>query len=175
MKTFEFTLKFSIQGDKTNTDSIVEKLAEAGCNDALIGLGQSGRIALNFDREAKTALAAVSSAITDVKSAIPSARLIEATPDLVGLSDLADLAQCSRQNMRKIMLNSGQNFPAPLHEGKVSLWHLSNVLIWLRDEKHYIFDDALLEVAKITMQLNIAREARAMDASLQHRIQRLMS
>jgi hypothetical protein len=38
-----------------------------------------------------------------VKKAIPMSRLIEATPDLVGISDLAALLGHSRQNMRKIV------------------------------------------------------------------------
>jgi hypothetical protein len=70
----------------------------------LIGVGQAGRIALDFTREANTAFEAVSSAIADVKQAIPGAKLVEATPDLVGLTDVADIIGCSRQYMRKLMI-----------------------------------------------------------------------
>jgi len=47
MKEYKFTLKFSLQD---NPDAYIEKLGIEGCDDALIGIGQSGRIALNFTR-----------------------------------------------------------------------------------------------------------------------------
>lgn len=56
-----------------------------------MGVGQPGRLALEFSREADSAEEAVRTALADVKSAVPSARLIEASPDLVGLADVADL------------------------------------------------------------------------------------
>jgi hypothetical protein len=34
----------------------------------------------------------------------PGAELVEASPDFVGLTDVADLVGCSRQNIRKLML-----------------------------------------------------------------------
>lgn len=51
-----------------------------------MGVGQPGRLALEFTREAKSAQAAVGSALADVKRVIPTARLIEAAPDFVGLT-----------------------------------------------------------------------------------------
>ena len=101
MTTFEFSLKFSLKfsvpEDGAGVDRQVERLGEAGCADALIGLGRPGRIALNFDREADSAFAAVAGAVSEVRAAIPEARLIEVAPDLVGLTDLAGIVQCSRQ------------------------------------------------------------------------------
>ena len=61
------------------------RLGEAGCDDALIGVGRPGRIALNFDCEADSAFAAVAGAVSEVRAAIPEAWLIEVAPDLVGL------------------------------------------------------------------------------------------
>ncbi len=81
MATFEFTLKFSVPEDGAGTDSYVEQLGDAGRDDALIGVGRAGRIALNFDREAESACAAVAGAVSEVKAAIPEARLIEVVPD----------------------------------------------------------------------------------------------
>ena len=95
MTTFEFSLKFSVPEE--GVDRQVERLGEAGCADALIGVGRPGRIALNFDREADSAFVAVAGAVSEVRAAIPEARLIEVAPDLVGLTDLAGIVQCSRQ------------------------------------------------------------------------------
>src|SRR5439155_384770 len=83
----------------------IERLGAAGCDDALVGIGQPGRIALEFTREAHSAEAALVSALTDVKRAIPSARLIEAAPDFVGLTDVAEVVGMTRQNMRKLMIS----------------------------------------------------------------------
>ncbi len=55
-----------------------------------VGVGQPIRIALEFTRESETAEAALVSAVADVKRAIPTAKLIEVSPDFVGLSDTAD-------------------------------------------------------------------------------------
>ena len=163
MKTYEFTLKFSLPVSESDMDELVERLGEAGCDDALVGAGQSGRIALDFAREADSAFDAISSAVTDIKQVAPDAKLIEATPDLVGLTDVADIVGCSRQNIRKIMLSSGGTFPPPVHEGKSAIWHLSSVLVWLKESKSYQVADDLLEVASINMQFNVAKEMIAID------------
>ena len=163
MNTYEFKLKFGLPASENDIDDLVARLGEAGCDDALIGIGQPGRIALDFAREADSALDAISSAFADIKQVVPDAKLIEATPDLVGLTDVADIVGCSRQNIRKIMVASDGTFPLPVHEGKSALWHLSNVLIWLNERKSYQVADDLLDVASINMQLNLAKELAAID------------
>lgn len=71
---YEFTLKFAMEGQ--DVGAMLNRLYEAGCDDAIVGTGQSSCIALNFTRQAVSAEAAISSAISNVKSAIPSATLI---------------------------------------------------------------------------------------------------
>ncbi len=85
---YVFTLKYQIASE--DADELIERLGAAGCDDALIGSGQAGRLALKFTREACNAHAAMLSALRDVKSVVPDAELIDATPDLVGLTDVAD-------------------------------------------------------------------------------------
>jgi predicted DNA-binding transcriptional regulator AlpA len=158
MKEFDFTLKFSLASQHIDPDEYVERLGEAGCDDAVIGVGQKGRIALHFIRQSGRALDAVISAIKDVKHAIPDARLIEATPDLVGLSDIAEFTGSTRQNIRKLMLTHSHSFPTPVHAGTSSLWHFSNVLTWLEEEQNKVIDSSVKEIALVTMQVNIAKE-----------------
>ena len=57
-----FTLKYQLADDDRDSDALVERLGEAGCDDALVGIGQPGRLALEFTREATDAEAAVRSA-----------------------------------------------------------------------------------------------------------------
>lgn len=89
MMEYTFTLKYRLPESETDMDALVERLGKAGCTDALIGIGMPGRLGLEFSREAKTAQEAIRSAFANVKSAIPGAILVEAGPDLVGLSDIA--------------------------------------------------------------------------------------
>ena len=73
-----FTLKYQLPSDDNDTDAIIDRLAEEGCDDALVGVGQPGRLALEFVREAPSAHDAIEGAIEDVRRALPHARLIEA-------------------------------------------------------------------------------------------------
>lgn len=154
-----FTLKYQLSEDDCDPDALVERLGAAGCDDALVGVGQPGRLALEFSREAKSAVEAVRTALADVRSAVPTARLIEASPDLVGLTDVADLVGISRQGMRKLMLAHRATFPMPVHEGSASIWHLAEVLDWLQARGGYQVDAGILEIAQVALEVNITKEA----------------
>ena len=156
---YVFTLKYQLADSDSDLDALVGHLGTAGCDDALVGVGQPGRLALEFSREAGSAAEAVHSALVDVKKAIPSARLIEASPDLVGLTDVADVVGVSRQAMRKLMLTHRATFPMPVHEGSASIWHLVEVLDWLMTRGGYQIDVGVLDIAKVALEVNIAKEA----------------
>jgi predicted DNA-binding transcriptional regulator AlpA len=156
---YTFTLKYRLPESEGDMDALVEKLGEAGCTDALVGIGIPGRLALEFTREADSAMEALRSALTDVRAAVPSATLVEAQPDFVGLTDVAELVGVSRQNMRKLML-AHRDFPLPVHEGSASLWHLADILAWLEDRKGYEPDRILRETAAAALEVNLAKEAR---------------
>jgi len=154
---YNFILKYQIDHGADEGDGIAEQLGAGGCDDALLGLGQPGRIALNFCREAKSAEKAVLSALADVKAALPTAVLIEAAPDYVGLSDVADSVGVSRQNLRKLMLQHHASFPLPVHEGKAVTWHLSDMLQWLQQQMSYKVSENELQLAEVNKQLNLAK------------------
>jgi hypothetical protein len=170
---YDFTLKFKLAG--RNADEVVECLGEAGCNDALVGIGQSGRIALNFTREADSAYRAVVSALIDVKKAIPQAKLVEVAPDFVGLTDVAELIDVSRQNMRKLMLTHPDSFPAPIHEGSAAFWHLAPLLQWLENKGGYHIEKSLLQVAHAAMQVNLVKETEELEIEIQNELQELVA
>jgi predicted DNA-binding transcriptional regulator AlpA len=158
MMEYDFELKFRLPADSPTADELVERLGAAGCDDALVGIGQPGRIALDFSREAESAKEAIVSALADVRKAIPGAKLIEVSPDFVGLTEVAEFVGVSRQNMRKLWLTHATSFPAPIHEGTSVLWHLAFVLQWLQEHGSYHVERALLDVARIAMQVNLAKE-----------------
>ena len=154
---FTFTLKYQLPTHDTDTDALIERLAEQGCDDALVGVGQPGRLGLEFVREAASAREAVESALADVQRAVPEARLIEATPDLVGLTDVAEVMGVTRQNMRKLVV-SYPTFPTPVHEGSSAIWHLAEVLGWMEGKGYQQVPRVVLDVARVAMQVNIRKE-----------------
>ncbi|QGZ61230.1 helix-turn-helix transcriptional regulator [Paraburkholderia acidisoli] len=172
---YVFTLKYQLAPEDADHEALVERLAEAGCDDATIGVGVPGRIALTFAREGTSAWAAVYSALHDVKQAVPTAQLVEAAPDFVGLTDAADLTGMSRQNLRKLMLGHVAEFPQPVHEGNPSLWHLSDILAWLKGRDGYSIDTALLDIARTAKQVNLARGARDIDAKINGKLEALLA
>jgi len=166
MQQYEFTLKFTLPINESHGQNFIESLADAGCDDAIVGTGQRGRIALHFTRAADNAFESVTSAIHDVKHAIPDARLIEATPDFVGLSDVAELIGFSRQNLRKLMISHSETFPIPMHSGTVSIWHLFDVLLWLEQQQKRVIDSAVKDVALANMKINVLKQAAFLDIHL---------
>lgn len=75
-----FTLKFQLPATSADPAQFIDSLAEAGCEDAVVGIGQAGSIALDFTREARSATEAISSAVQAVLAAIPGAELKETLP-----------------------------------------------------------------------------------------------
>jgi predicted DNA-binding transcriptional regulator AlpA len=157
---YDFVLKFKLPADNPDVDTLVERLMEAGCDDALIGIGTPGQIALDFTRKSDSALEAIVSALVNVKEAIPEAKLLEASPDFVGLTDVAELLGMTRQNVRKLSIAHANSFPAPVHIGATVLWHLYDVLAWFKDRDNNRVKDTMYDVAEMTMQVNLEKEKR---------------
>lgn len=77
MREYQFTLKFRLS-DRTIDPAVhIEKLIEVGCGDAMIGFEKRGHIRLDFNRESTSAVRAFSSAISEVKAAIPNVVLLD--------------------------------------------------------------------------------------------------
>jgi predicted DNA-binding transcriptional regulator AlpA len=172
---YVFTLKYQLAAQDADFDEIVERLGEAGCDDALVGIGQPGRIALEFTREAESAEAALLSALANVRQAIPTAKLIEAAPDFVGLTDAAQAVGVTRQNMRKLMITHATSFPTPVHEGTTTVWHLADILAWLQAKGSYSLEKALVEVAATAMQVNLAKQVRQIAPRMQRELNALVA
>ena len=172
---YEFTLKYRLTTADSDADELVERLGAAGCDDALVGIGQPGRIALDFSREARSAQAAVVSAMVAVKKAIPAARLVEVGPDSVGLTDVAELVGVSRQNMRQLSLAHARTFPTPFHSGNVELWHLAHVLEWLKERGTYRIEQSLLDVARVAMQINLVKESTLIQGEVRREVRNLVA
>jgi len=144
MSEYEFTLTFALSVSQGDPSQYLDALFEAGCDDAVVGTGTQAMIALTFNRNADSARDAITSAIDNVITAIPGARLVEAKPDMVGLTDVAEILGCSRQNVRKIML-SHPNFPRPVVTGKFQLWHLWEIAGF----EKFSMPDTLVDLSRV--------------------------
>lgn len=156
MADFDFTLRFRLPPSRPDAEEWLGSLQAAGCEDATVGVGRPGRIALDFTRHARTADIALATAVRDVKRAIPGAVLVEAAPDYVGVADIAVVIGVSRQRVRALIEDT-PSFPLPVHEGTSALFHLAPVLEWLADRSYRSVNADYLEVARATMRVNLAR------------------
>lgn len=99
---FEFDIVVALPKGAEEEDAIMDALFEAGCEDAVVGLGASGIIGLGFTRAGEDAEAVISDAVIQVLSALPKgAQLREVKPDLVSLADVAARLSVSRQALQK--------------------------------------------------------------------------
>jgi len=57
------------------------------------------------------------------------------------------------------MLGYGENFPLPVHEGTATVWHLADMLEWLKTKVAYQVEPATLAVAQATKQINLVKLA----------------
>jgi hypothetical protein len=174
---YEFALKLAAplgRGDG-GAEDLAGRLSSAGCADARVELGRQDRVVLRFEREASSAQGAILSAVKEVRTALPESRLLDVTPDFMGLTDMAKLVGVTRQNLRKLMIRHEATFPAAIHEGNSALWHLYPVLAWLQEHADYSIPPSLLEVAQVTMQINLARESKQIQRATQQEFSALFA
>lgn len=158
---YEFELKLSVRGCSLHEDALLDRIFEAGCDDAIVGMGLQNRISLRFARHAACASEAIRTAIEQLQGALPNSELIEIAPDLVGVSDIADILHVSRQYIRKVIDENHTTFPLPAHQGNSSLWHLFDVLQWMDIHKTREIGATTMAVAESSKSLNLARAYRA--------------
>lgn len=167
MPAHDFILAFKLPHPADDPTGFTDALFEAGCDDATLGVGKNGAIALYFTREAGNAEEAIRSAIAAVETAIPGAELTEVKPDLVNLSDLAEIVGCSRQNMRKYAAGEMRQvtvpFPSPAFTGAPDLWHLAEVLNWLAVHTGMKISAEARDVAAASFKLNLAVQQRRLE------------
>ncbi|PCI45644.1 MAG: DNA-binding protein [Moraxellaceae bacterium] len=177
MNEYEFVLRFQLPESDDQPEQYLDALYEAGCDDATVGVGLPGYIGLDFCREADSAEKAFASAITDVKSAIPNAKLTEVTPDLLNISEIADLIssrlqKISRQAMRKYaygqVAKMKRRFPAAAVTSSSPLWHVDEVVIWLVENNKTDKTEAqkLFETSKTARTFNFKLQAQAIQNGL---------
>ena len=101
-REFEFDLVFALPEPASAEDAVLGALYEAGCDDAVIGLGRQGSIGLAFIRTGWDPESVIVEAIGQAMEGLPDgAELREVRPDLVSLADVAARMQVTRQALQK--------------------------------------------------------------------------
>ena len=99
---FEFDLIFMLPAPAPDEDALLDALHEAGCDDAVVGLGSRGSVGLAFIRAGRDPEAVIVEAIRQATVGLPEgAELREVRPDLVSLAEVAARLQVTRQALQK--------------------------------------------------------------------------
>jgi len=132
MQTYEFTLVLS--EIEAISEDLENRLYEAGCDDALLGIRDRTPY-LDFDRESATAAEALMTAIEDAERAGAEIRVRRVEPDdLVSAAEIGNRTNRSRESIR--LLAAGRRgpggFPAPVSgmKRRTRLWRWSEVADW---------------------------------------------
>jgi predicted DNA-binding transcriptional regulator AlpA len=160
MKTYEFSLVLA--GVNENTPNLEDTLFEAGCDDGLL-CTYNNTVYIDFSREAQTYKVAVMTAIKAIESSVLNAKVISVDAgDYVGLSDIAELSESTRQSIA--LYKDGKrgkgDFPNPVQrlQGKQPLWRWSEVAAWLASQNK--IEPEIADNALITEAFNQALESR---------------
>jgi len=123
-QTYNFTLLLS--GADPLTPENLNKLYEAGCDDATFGRRESLSYA-EFDREANSLAEAVGTAIRDIEGAIPGLQAVRVEPEeLVSPAAIATRTSRSRESVRQLM----EGMRGPGHFPAAAMWVTSTRRLW---------------------------------------------
>ncbi len=131
MAVYHFTL--IVEGPDLQTDTAINALFDAGCDDALVGRAD-GIQYVDFDRDGPNPETAILSAIADVER-LPEVEVIRiAGCGLVSMADIATRTRRSRESIRLLVTNERGpgGFPAPVTDprARYRLWRWSEVRRW---------------------------------------------
>jgi hypothetical protein len=156
---------FTLHLDHEPSDEETDALFEAGLDDGLIA-GDT----LTVDREAPTLLAAIISAVEDLRAADGPAAVGVQTDesDAVSLSDISARLGGRRTAESLRLLAAGQRgpggFPRPVTDtGKLRIYSWAQVTAWLRDVLGEPVPEPSPDLALADQALRLAAWAKAVD------------
>jgi hypothetical protein len=99
---FEFDIIFALPEGKHDAFDLSDVVYEAGYDDAVIGTGQAGRLAVALELEGDSAESAILTAARAILQHLPVGSVLrEVRPDLVSLADVAKRLNIQRQSLQK--------------------------------------------------------------------------
>lgn len=135
MNTYHFTVLIRDAG--RNTESLEDRLFEAGCDDALVCF-HNQTVYLEFDRQAANAAEAVGSALENIRHAGFTDAVLQET----GYATLSEMA--ARSGLTRAALSNyaggkrGTGFPPPMYGvgSSSALYSWPEVAAWLHKNGH---------------------------------------
>lgn len=161
MPIHHFTL--IVEGPDLQDDALIDKLFEAGCDDAAIGR-IDGIQYVDFDREAVSLDEAVLSAVTDVERVEGVSVVRAADAGLVSMTDIASRMGRTRESVRLLITGARGpgGFPAPVTDprSRYRLWRWSDVTHWLTAQlgEAGFPDDRFLTVLNASLEFRRHRD-----------------
>ena len=176
MPTHHFTL--IVDGADLQDESVIDRLFEAGCDDALVG-SVDGVQFIDFDRDAASLDVAVLSAVADVEQVGGFQVVRLANAGLVSIADIAVRIGRTRESVR--LLVSGArgpgHFPAPVTDprARYRLWRWADVERWFERQVGENAVGAREEhlLSAINACLELRQEGHRFDAEERGRLQAL--
>jgi len=162
MKKGYYAFTLILQGFEQLTSSVEDALYEAGCDDAVLSVG-NGISSLEFDREAESFEGAVLSAIQNVASSGVATVVRVESEDLVYVDDIAEKTDRSRQNIHQLIKGERGpgGFPPPVNpRGRRHLWRWSEVAPWMQQHTSTIIEGPS-KVERQIRSINAALELHA--------------
>ena len=160
MTDFEFKLFCS--GVATDDDSFLDRLYDAGCDDATVFF-KDGYVCLDFTRESENAESAVVSAIRDLERSDIGGTVERVEPeDLASLSEIASRVGVTRASLQKYARGEskvGKDFPAPVQNISVSrreLFSTVEVMRWMMQKKKSNISRHSLDLCTVIAKTNQA-------------------
>lgn len=161
MPVHHFTL--IVDGPDLQDDVFIDRLFEAGCDDAAIGRSD-GIQYVDFDREAASLDEAVLSAVRDVEHVDGVSVVRVADAGLVSMTDIASRIGRTRESVRLLITGARGpgGFPAPVTDprSRYRLWRWSDVMHWLTTQlgEAGFPDDRFLTVLNASLELRRHRD-----------------
>jgi hypothetical protein len=146
---------FKVILDRDPSDSELDRLFEAGCDDAAFGL-ERGLPVAEFDREAETMADAVASAVHDLESAgFTPLRIVD--EDVLTLADIANKIGQSRESVRRYAIGErgSGGFPPPVNPSRdgTVFYRWSEVALWFKASGFDVeVPDPALAMANLVLQ-----------------------
>ena len=173
MPKHHFTL--IVDGADLQHESVIDRLFESGCDDALVG-STDGVQFIDFDRDAATLDEAVLSAVANVEQVDGVRVLRVAGAGLVSIADIANRTGRAREGVRLLVAGArGPGyFPPPVTDprARYRLWRWGDVERWFRAELGEEISGAQDEhlLSAINACLELRQQRRSLDSGRRRRL-----
>lgn len=124
MANFEFDLIFALPKGDFDVFELSDAVFEAGFDDAVVGTGQAGLLAVAIEAEGEDAESVIVRAARLILQYLPKGcALREVRPDLVSLADVAKKLNIKRQALQK------REMPAPALSGYYRITEVAELIV----------------------------------------------